>query len=205
MHTKILIAGIILGIVFIAASAFMLNRKTDTSLPVQYTDAASRISFEYPSSTWHLFKKGNAIMLLKQSVFPDIQSEIYALGDQMIVWIGPLQDYHNKPTTIDAYMANELQENAFTGKPTAHTIETRSGIRADRVEHANPQSPHTLDYSLSARMRAKNPHRRSIISSSIRSSRRGLSATFRISRISRRSSQARNSHRARPVPPLASL
>ncbi|MDB5258886.1 MAG: hypothetical protein JWO73_94 [Candidatus Taylorbacteria bacterium] len=160
MHKKILTAGVFIFAFFLIAGIVFWNRQealeqkrepasaasSASNSSVSYADQQKGISFEYPKSTWHAFDKGNAVVLLKQSTYPEIESESFALGDQMVVWTGPLADYHNKPTTIDAYMTNELLENAFTGKPTLHTSETKNGIRIERVEHANAGSPHTLDY-----------------------------------------------------------
>lgn len=110
-----------------------------------YNDETRKIAFQYPFS-WHIFDKNNALVLLKQETYPEIASENYALGDQISIWTGPLWDFHNKPTTVEKYIENELEENMFSGKPTKHTSFTKDGYEVHIIEHRNPSIEQTLDY-----------------------------------------------------------
>lgn len=105
-------------------------------------------SFEYPKG-WYVYddKVKNFLILLKTEKLVHVATEIYALGEQIIV---------NKFETPDTYSSaiDYLEENVFSveygdgyeGSPTKVLKENINGREVFRVEHSNVNSIPTMYY-----------------------------------------------------------
>ncbi len=112
-----------------------------------YTGSADKFSFSYNSTVWTPHERPNQVILLKSKEFPDIQSEVYALGEYIIVGKHALVGAYEKP--IPAYQFIQTlstEENMFEGKPTKVVWETHANVPMLRVEHVNTNAPHTVNY-----------------------------------------------------------
>jgi hypothetical protein len=104
-------------------------------------------NFEYPDR-WHAYdRSASSTILLKTAEFPDIASELYALGEQIYVYEVWLVGEYEKPLSAEEYIAIVSEsDNMYEGKPTLVRQETVNGQAVTRIEHQNKDLQHTLTY-----------------------------------------------------------
>lgn len=115
-----------------------------------YTNTEYGFEFQYPLS-WYAHNKNGRIILLKSKVYPEIASETYALGDQIIVRKETLLGAWNKKMSVDEFLnivSTEFSE--YEGKVTLVKKEKINGFDMLRVEHTQKGSQSTVAYYVSA-------------------------------------------------------
>ncbi|MEN9604353.1 MAG: hypothetical protein RJB39_38 [Candidatus Parcubacteria bacterium] len=108
-----------------------------------YKSVAQGFSFSYNSRAWTVHDKNGQIFLLKSKEFPNIESEIYALGEYIIIGKHPVTG--NSFNLVQTLVS---QENVYEGTPTKAVWETRANVPMLRIEHVNKDAPHTVHYYL---------------------------------------------------------
>jgi hypothetical protein len=113
---------------------------------VVYANPRYGFTFSHPD-TLFVHERSNGIILLPSQTFPSISSEVYALGRYVILSKNPLIGPYERTVTKTEFIKNiSTEENIFEGKPTKVTWEKINGIDMLRIEHRNPNAPHTLNY-----------------------------------------------------------
>lgn len=122
------------------------NIVATTTTALLYTNTKYGFLFSYPQNLYP-HERANGVILLPTQTFPDIASEIYALGRYVIVSKNPLIGPYERAVTKTQFVQNiTTEDNMFEGKPTKVSWERINGIDMLRVEHRNASAPHTLNY-----------------------------------------------------------
>lgn len=126
--------------------AVTIPTKKPTGNAVAYTNPKYGFTFSHPN-TLFVHERSNGIILLPSQTFPNISSEVYALGQYVILSKNQLIGPYERTVTKTEFIKNiSTEENVFEGKPTKVTWEKINGIDMLRIEHRNPNAPHTLNY-----------------------------------------------------------
>lgn len=111
-----------------------------------YTNPQHGFLFSHPD-TLFVHERPNGIILLPSPTFPDIASEVYALGTYIILtkssMVGPYERVIDKAEFVQNITT---EDNMYEGKPTKVTWEKINGLDMLRIEHRNVDAPHTLNY-----------------------------------------------------------
>lgn len=105
-------------------------------------------SFEYPKG-WYVYddKVKKFLILLKTEKLVHVASEIYALGQQMIIHKSEIPDeYVNAVDYLDKNVFSADYGDGYEGDPTKVLKENINGREAFRVEHSNINSISVLYY-----------------------------------------------------------
>lgn len=124
------------------------NLPATTTAPntVSYANTKYGFLFSYPQNLYP-HERANGVILLPTQTFPDIASEIYALGRYVIVSKNPMVGPYERAVTKTQFVQNiTTEDNMFEGKPTKVSWEKINGIDMLRIEHRNAEAPHTLNY-----------------------------------------------------------
>ncbi len=105
-------------------------------------------SFEYPKD-WYVYDDNvkNLLILLKTEKLVHVASELYALGEQMIIYKIEIPDsYSDAMDYLDKNVFSSEFGDGYEGSPTKVLKENINGMEAFRVEHSNVNSIPTLYY-----------------------------------------------------------
>jgi hypothetical protein len=114
-----------------------------------YTNAQYGFEFKY-STGWYVYNKYQQTILLKSEEYPEIASEVYALGDQIVVRKETLLGAWGKKISVSEFLNNvSTQSSEYEGGVTLVKKEKINGLEMLRVEHTEKDFQPTVTYYIS--------------------------------------------------------
>ncbi len=115
------------------------------------TYANTQYGFEFKYSTgWYVYDKYQQTILLKSEEYPEIASEVYALGDQIVVRKETLLGAWGKKISVSEFLNNvSTQSSEYEGGVTLVKKEKINGLEMLRVEHTEKDFQPTVTYYIS--------------------------------------------------------
>lgn len=110
-----------------------------------YRNEEYGFEFEYPTN-WHAHDKDTFVILLKTENFPEIPSEGFAYGPQIIVGTSGLTDSLNRRLLKEEYIEALSKDNDYTGKPTKAEWTKVNNLDLFKIEHTNKNMFQTLSH-----------------------------------------------------------